>query len=303
MTKRYTNNYHILGIRPGVTWQELRQAYKSLVNIWHPDRFQQDIRQRKLAEEKTKEITQSYKELAEYYKKFGALPPITETAKVPVTEDIAPQDTPAAHPAPESQDTELSATVTKPVEAHKSKRFRLPSAMAAAAIAGAIYLVLQIVLSERSNDQPQNENRLEQAADNKTDMDEDPDHRTSGDGKYFTFGMSLGEVYAIQGVPTKTEHDIWYYGGSKVYFVQGKVQHWEESPDNPLRTSIKPGGEKMRAEFFGKGSSKKEVLAVQGAPERDAGNVWDYGVSRVYFDHDRVKSWDESPLHPLRVRQ
>jgi len=303
MTKRYTNNYHILGIRPGVTWQELRQAYKSLVNIWHPDRFQQDVRQRKLAEEKTKEITQSYKELAEYYKKFGALPPITETAKIPVAEDIAPQDAPAAHPAPESQDTEPSAAVTKPVETHKSKRFRFPSAMAAAAVAGSAYLVLQIVLSERSNDPPQYENRLEQAADKKIDIDEDSNHRTSGDGKYFTFGMSLGEVYAIQGVPTKTEHDIWYYGSSKVYFAKGKVQRWEESPDNPLRTSIKPWTEKMNTEFFGKGSSKKEVLAVQGAPERDAGNVWDYGVSRVYFDNDRVKGWDESPLNPLRVRQ
>lgn len=175
--------------------------------------------------------------------------------------------------------------------------------MAAAAIAGGAYLVLQIVLSERPNDFPQSENRLEQAADKKIDIDEDADHRTSDDGKYFTFGMSLGEVYAIQGVPTKTDHDIWYYGSSKVYFAEGKVQRWEESPDNPLRTSIKPGTEKMNAEFFGKGSSKKEVLAVQGAPERDAENVWDYGVSRVYFDNDRVKGWDESPLNPLRVRQ
>lgn len=303
MTKRYTHNYHILGIRPGASWQQLRQAYKRLVNIWHPDRFQQDIRQRKLAEEKTKEITQSYKELAEYYKKFGALPPITETTKIPVAEDIAPQDTPTAQPAPESQDTEPTAAVTRPVETHESKRFRFPAAMAATAIAGSAYLVLQIMMSERSNDLPQNENHLEQAADKKIDRNEESDHRTSGDGKYFTFGMSLGEVYAIQGVPTKTEHDVWYYGSSKVYFAKGKVQRWEESPDNPLRTQINPGTEKMRTEFFGKGSSKHEVLEVQGTPERDGGNVWDYGASRVYFDNDRVKGWDESPFNPLKVRQ
>ena len=303
MTKRYTHNYHILGIRPGVSWQELRQAYKSLVNIWHPDRFQQDIRQRKLAEEKTKEITQSYKELAEYYKKFGILPPITETSKIPVAEDIVPQYTPEAQSAPANLDTEPSAAVTKPVETHKNKRFRFPSAMTAAAVVGTAYLVLQIMLSERSNDLPQNENHLEQATDKKIDGNEEPDRHAAGDGKYFTFGMSLGEVYTIQGVPTKTEHDIWYYGNSKVYFANGKVEHWEESPDNPLRTRINPGAEKMRTEFFGKGSSKNEVLAVQGAPDRDAGSVWDYGVSRVYFDNDRVKGWTESPLNPLKVRQ
>jgi hypothetical protein len=303
MTERYAKNYRILGVPPDATWNQLRQAYKSLVNMWHPDRFQQDTRQRKLAEEKTKEIIQSYQELAGYYKKFGALPSITEIAKIPVAEDIAPQHAPDAHPAPESHDTEPSADVTKPVETHKSKRFRFPSAMAAAAVAGAAYLVLQIVLSERSSDLPQNENYLEQAADKKIDRNEDPDHQTSSDEKYFTFGMSLGEVYAIQGVPTKTEDDIWYYGSSKVYFVKGKVQRWEESTDNPLRTQIKPGAEKMRTEFFGKGSSKHEVIAVQGAPERDAGNVWDYGVSRVYFDGDRVKGWDESPFNPLRVRK
>ena len=66
MSDRYTSHYHILGIGPEASWDELRQAYKSLVNIWHPDRFQQDARRRKLAEEKTKEITQSYQVLAEY---------------------------------------------------------------------------------------------------------------------------------------------------------------------------------------------------------------------------------------------
>jgi len=303
MTKRYTNNYHTLGITPGATWTELRRAYKSLVNIWHPDRFQQDIRQRKLAEEKTKEITQSYQELAEYYKKFGALPSITEKAKIPAAEDNAPQHAPDVHTAPENRDTEPPAAVTKPVETLKTKRFRFPSAMAAAAVVGTAYLVLQIVLSERYNDLPQDEDRLEQAADKKIDVDENPDHGKSVDEKYFSYGMSLGEVYAIQGVPTKTEHDIWYYGNSKVYFAKGKVLRWEESPDNPLRTSFKPWAEKMNAEFFGKGSSKAEVLAVQGAPERDAGGVWDYGVSRVYFENDRVKGWTESPLNPLKIRK
>jgi hypothetical protein len=302
MTERYAKNYRILGVPPDATWKQLRQAYKSLVNMWHPDRFQQDTRQRKLAEEKTKEIIQSYQELAEYYKKSGALPQVTKATKPPVTNDLSPQDAPDTHSVHASQDTEASSTVVTPPRARKSRRFKLtPRAIAGAALAGIAYLTWQVMPWERSDGLPPDENHSDQAADKQ--KNEEPNHRRSSDKKYFTFGTSLGEVYAIQGVPTKTEHDIWYYGSSKVYFAKGKVQRWEESPDNPLLTSINPWTEKMNAEFFSKGSSKKEVLAVQGAPDRDAGSVWDYGVSRVYFDNDRVKGWDESPLNPLRVQQ
>src|SRR3989344_7272371 len=87
MTEHYAKNYRILGIQPGVSWKQLRQAYKKLVKTWHPDRCQQVSHQKKLAEEKTKEITQSYKELVEYYKEFGALPLVTQTAKIISTEE------------------------------------------------------------------------------------------------------------------------------------------------------------------------------------------------------------------------
>jgi len=302
MTERYAKNYRILGVPPDATWKQLRQAYKSLVNMWHPDRFQQDTRQRKLAEEKTKEIIQSYQELAEHYKKYGALPQVTKAAKTPVTNDLSPQDAPDTPSVHASQDTEAASTVVTPPRARKSRRFkRTPRAIAGVALAGIAYLTWQVMPWERTDGLPPDENHSDQAVDKQ--KNEEPNHHKSSDKKYFTVDTSLGEVYAIQGVPTRTEHDIWYYGKSKIYFTKGKVQRWEESPDNPLRTSIKPWTEKMNAEFFGKGSSKREVLAVQGAPERDAGNVWDYGVSRVYFDNDRVKGWDESPLNPLKVRQ
>lgn len=303
MTERYVNNYRILGVPPDATWKQLRQAYKSLVNMWHPDRFQQDTRQRKLAEEKTKEIIQSYQELAEYYKKFGALPQVTKTAKSPVTNDLSPRDAPDTHPVYASQDTETSSTVVTPPWARKSRRFNLTPrrAIAGVALAGIAYLVWQVMPWERSDGLPPEDNHSDQVADKQ--QNEELNRLISSDNKFFTFGTSLGEVYAIQGVPTKTEHDVWYYGKSKVYFVKGKVQRWEENSDNLLRVNIRPGTEKTSTEFFGRGSSKMEVLAVQGAPDRDAGSVWDYGVSRVYFDNDRVKGWDESPLNPLRVRQ
>lgn len=302
MTERYTNNYRILGIQPGASWQELRQAYKSLVNIWHPDRFQQNVRQRKLAEEKTKEITQSYQELAEYYKKYGALPRRIDTTETYITPDIDPLDSMDVHPAPDKQDTDPLAASVTPAGVPLSRRSKLRSrTMIAAAMAFAAYFFWQVVPWDNSSEAPQDENRTEQAADTQKD-DNSPDHAPHVD-KFFTVGTPLGEVYAIQGIPTKTEHDVWYYGNSRVYFRNGKVQHWEESSDSPLRVKIDPEIDKTGAKFFSKGSTKKEVLALQGAPDRDSGNVWDYGVSRVYFDNNRVTGWDESPLNPLKLQR
>jgi hypothetical protein len=300
MTKQYAEYYRILGVEPGVSWAQLRKAYKGLVNIWHPDRFQQDPRQKNLAEERTKEITQSYKELARYYKEFGALPHATKTMETSVTDDLSSQSAPDAHPKSENQNVEVSDTDITPHQKGRRYKFNI-RVMAATALASIVYLVWQNIPWERSDKLSQIKNPLDESVGKKNN--EESEQHDPAAGKYFTYGTPLGEVYAIQGVPTKTEQDIWYYGKSKVYFTKGKVLHWDENQSDPLKATITPEIERMNTIFFGKGSSKSEVLTIQGPPDRDAGNVWDYGVSRVYFDKDRVKGWDESPFNPLRVRQ
>jgi hypothetical protein len=90
-----------------------------------------------------------------------------------------------------------------------------------------------------------------------------------------------------------------------VHFEQGRVTHWTDSGDRRLKAS----NETQRPvaanrTFFGKGSTKDEVRALQGAPLRESGNVWDYGLSRVHFDSkEQVIGWEESPLDPLRVKR
>ncbi len=301
MTEQYSKNYRVLGIQRGASWKQLRQAYKSLVNTWHPDRFQQDNRKRKLAEEKTKEITQSYKELAEYYKQFGVLPLSSKTAKTSITrEEFAPQSVPGIRPAPESRQTKPAAD-SKPAKIQKSWQSTLVTRIIAAmVVAGVAYYVWQIDPTEYDDKPTEVEQHAEQTTDVKNN--ENLGHETPTD-KQFTVGSTLGEVYTIQGVPTKTDNDIWYYGKSKVYFLKGKVSRWDENAENPLRIGITTGMDIPDAKYFGKGSSKKEVLTAQGTPDRDAGSVWDYGVSRVYFDNDRVTGWHETPLNPLKVRR
>lgn len=299
MTEDYLKNYRILGIQPGASWKQLRQAYKKLVNVWHPDRFQQNVRQKKQAEEKTKEITQSYKELADYYKKFGALPLPLEEQLPPVIEDRGRHVTPAEGPPADikfHEPASVAPSARTPKFQLSKRRARV---LAALALLGSIYFIWQIV--------PWSPQEYHHSTEVNDDPEPNSGHEESSSGeipaeKYFRIGSSLGEVYAIQGVPTKTENDVWYYGNSKVYFAKGKVFHWDENTDNPLQVDIFPGLEKANTGFFGRGSTKDEVLVAQGKPDRDAGSVWDYGLSRVYFEKDRVTGWHEAQYNPLRVR-
>ena len=55
--KDLSHYYRVLGLEPGASLEEVNQAYKDLVFIWHPDRIPQDNeRLHKKAQEKIKEI-------------------------------------------------------------------------------------------------------------------------------------------------------------------------------------------------------------------------------------------------------
>ncbi len=57
--------YDILGLKPGASHKEVKQAYRKLVKVWHPDRF--FIQQEKQkAEEGIKKINEAYNQLKSY---------------------------------------------------------------------------------------------------------------------------------------------------------------------------------------------------------------------------------------------
>ena len=58
--------YEILELDPGVSSKDVTQAYKDLVNVWHPDRFSKIPRLRRKAEEKLKEVNEAYEKLQSY---------------------------------------------------------------------------------------------------------------------------------------------------------------------------------------------------------------------------------------------
>ncbi len=56
-------HYETLHLKPSATQEQIRQAYLDLARVWHPDRFVNDERLRRVAEEKMMEITGAYQAL------------------------------------------------------------------------------------------------------------------------------------------------------------------------------------------------------------------------------------------------
>jgi len=52
--------FEILELDPNASGDEAKQAYKDIVNVWHPDRFSHNSRLKEKAEEKLKEINVAY---------------------------------------------------------------------------------------------------------------------------------------------------------------------------------------------------------------------------------------------------
>ena len=55
--------YDILGLKTGATDDQIKQAYRDLVRVWHPDRFAHDPKLQGKAQEKLKEINAAYEQL------------------------------------------------------------------------------------------------------------------------------------------------------------------------------------------------------------------------------------------------
>jgi len=120
---------------------------------------------------------------------------------------------------------------------------------------------------------------------------------------YITLGSTPDEVRAVQGIPTWATHRMWDYEGSRVYFKAGRVTGWEIWPASPLHVQLLPTTTIHPVpDFFTIGSTKDEVLAVQGTPTRVTERLWEYGASRIIFAEHRVTRWEVWPGAPLKAR-
>jgi len=259
----------LFGLARDATQAEIKDAYRVLAKVWHPDRFQGDERLRQQAEEKLKEINAAHQLL------------ITIPAEGPhrPTPESGPQPQQPAEPTaadsdarPYSRPQTTSPWTTLHIRRQADRRKRL-SLIVAIAVIGAAWTFQRYgrtLAAEFSTTPVTNDASRAVASDNSR-------QRTKDNA---TSGASTGaDVAARSGV----------------------------KPTARTRTSASPSllvypADDPSVAYFTVGSTRSDVVKVQGTPTKIAGNIFEYGSSEVYFQDGRVQSWHVDPGAPLKAR-
>lgn len=96
--------------------------------------------------------------------------------------------------------------------------------------------------------------------------------------------------------PTAASENKFVYGRSELYFKNNRVIGWRIDPSSPIRVKLWPEtAVGTNLDYFTVGSSKDEVLMVQGTPTAFSEDKFEYGGSEVEFQNNRVVNWHNDP--------
>ena len=85
-------SFEILELDRGASTDEIKQSYKDIVTVWHPDRFYNNPRLKQKAEEKLKEVNVAYDTLKSYLSSEQRMEPKQEKAEANVKTETAQPD-------------------------------------------------------------------------------------------------------------------------------------------------------------------------------------------------------------------
>jgi len=301
-----------LELDAGATEKQIKDAYRVLVKVWHPDRFSGDPRVKEAADEKLKALNSAYLFL---------------TSKRGQRQSRRPAQ-PGAPPAARAQEQQ---------EPRRRRRFRFPTgAVLKLGVLACVLLVAWLVLaamdsalaSDPATGRIYSELRAEVKGHLRQGVAElwseagdrvhawipkmgDSASQSPGDAPpapvnlrpYITAGLTQQEVIAVLGAPTSSSEGDLVYGASELVFSKGKLSGWDIAASSPIRAKLWPVAPvNPNLKSFTVGSTKNEVLVVQGTPSYFSDAMFGYGGSVVYFVNDRVVSWKNDPTTvPLRV--
>lgn len=289
----YENAYRVLGVGPGDSWDHVQSAYRRLVRDCHPDRHTATSDGLIEAEEATKELNLAFSLLSAHYRQFGALPP------VPFSE---PEDeaTRSVHEPADRKNYHTTNEAYRPSSAGSAPESRGHGILIAAAlILGGLLIYVYEADPQRLVDGAGTQPPAERNS--RSGVTDETKEASQISAAQIRPGASALEVNAIQGAPSAVEKNIWHYGQSKVYFENGRVTGWISHPENPLSVLIPYHAPIGVQRHIHVGDTKEEVRSIQGDPIDEQPDVWDYGISRVYFSDGRVTGWHDSPLQQLRT--
>jgi hypothetical protein len=147
--------YKVLGLEPGASPEEVKQAYRDLIKVWHPDRFAHDLRLQEKAQEKLKEINEAYDRLQSAGAgSRGTSGPTAQSQRSQRSASDSAQSRPSQATSPDSADQSVA----------RRKFSRGAKVTVAAVAACALALLLMISVQPRTRSTPANVVRQEAPA-------------------------------------------------------------------------------------------------------------------------------------------
>lgn len=330
-----------LGLGAEAPESEIRNAYRLLVKVWHPDHFQDDPKLKESAEAKLKEVESAFELLTSTSTERGQWRP-ADFAALAAAPPMPPEEVPAPKTTSDVGLEPIGFLQKRPglriwpgfkylglavlavlifiVVKDARIAFRAPYASgpvtASDLASGKVNLLSgpeaakQRFLDAVEQDlhrldprrpapapQPQIDQPTPETAVGQPIEKAHPAAKPAPPAPiklkpYITAGSTREEVLAQQGPPSSSTQDKLVYGKSELYLKDDAVVGWRIDPSNPLRVKLWPQTRvDPDTQSFTTGSSKDEVLVVQGTPTAFSEDQFEYGKSIVYFQNNRVIHW------------
>lgn len=314
----------LLGLEPGVSFQEVKKVYRGLSKKWHPDRYTQYPEMKDEATRKLKQINEAYAFIKAYNEEHGDIRSLSGGQK--------------ASSAPGSYAGKSSSGASTPVDSQPL--YNAPPLQDFYDLMNSLHvieifclLVLAVFLyigffsifpsktkesftlhssfSEIVNTQgkfnkgPGNkyysgDSWIEYTPDsgitayeNKGNLKIAPDSTLKGikleDRFYYTIDASKDEVMLRQGMPDYYSRELWKYKNDTLEFQDGLLVSYNNTNNNlkvkPTIQNAESYNKYKNTPYFTTGASMQEVMAIQGSPDAVKDkNCWLYGKSKVIFN-------------------
>lgn len=324
-------DYELLKVPSDASRADLKKAYRDLVKQWHPDRFQQaSVWERRVAEEKFKEITVAYQRAMSAWKE-GTVQDNSRRREAPGTNPpVDGSRNGVATRQERSRSRAWADGITFLLSFLRrfpllllgwKQRFASLHLLAGGALV-ALFIVMNLYwwlgatssgLTPSRGSTVNRENRLqvdqlesavtESLHHSESESPSQPSaessfsneaHNTAASHSYFTLGSTTEDVRRVQGPPSNVKGNTWSYGLSEVQFRDNRVVRYNNF-DGTLKVRLLPSSESSGGgplPFLTIGATKDEVLQLLGTPSRISGNRWYYGFSEVRFKEGRLIGYD-----------
>lgn len=328
----------MIGLGMHATPEEIESTYLTLVKVWHPDRFAHDPKLRRDAEEKLKEINAAHEYLlAHPWREPSRSTPRPEPPPISQSFESADPDAPEL-PEEMNEEVQriLRRQQKSHVPAILLKAGIALAVLTVILIIGftadsflstnehtmRAWMELKTELGYDIRTKLPSSSTQSQPATSQPDQSvppappagpavpTPPQPKPGAQEKvvsahavkvhpYITAGLTPGEVLSVLGNPTSSSGEKMIYNGSEIEFKNGQVDGWKINPAAPIPVKLWPDAPPTPGlTTFGRGSTKSDVIALQGTPTLFSDNEFGYGNSLVYFQNGHVTGWKEDPASP-----